>query len=305
MQIAPQRTQIKSLQQPKAAVIAKEAPSQNQQEQVDNVTFGPKSSSDVGWLDVGRGLVGAAATAAIEFVGNTVSSVPQAIELAVEGEVALAKNETIGPWLKSGIGILAATAAVPLAVAATAVGSLGYGLFRGFSEGLENGVGAAIKAGVDDVEAFNNEIAAGARKGIRNFGNEKLSEGEERFDVSPLRAGVGIVAGLGTTVQGAAQFGVTTAKHIPNGFIQANKAIAQSDASTPLKLAGHVMTAPLAALALPLGFVGGGIVGLGMGVYEGYREGFTESFKEVNNLSNSYDKYATETMREAAEELVD
>lgn len=305
MQIGTQNTQINNLQQNKPATVAKEAPKQESQEQVEAYTSSEKDASDVGWLDVGKGLVGAVATAAIEGVGNTISSVPQAIELAVEGEVALVKNKTLGPWIKTGIGLLTATAAVPLAIAATAVGSLGYGLFRGFSEGVKGGVGAAIKAGVEDVRDFNTELASGAREGIREFGNETLDEDEEAFDVSPVRAGVGLLAGVGTTIQGTAQFGLTTLKHIPGGFIQANKAISKSDASTPLKFAGHALTLPLAVLAAPLGIVGGAIVGLGFGVYEGYREGFTDSFKGVNELNKSYDKVATEAMRDAGEDIID
>ena len=269
------------------------------------VTFGDGyDEGSVTWGDVGKGLVGAVATAAIEGVGNTVSSIPQSIELALETEVALVKNKTIGPWLKAGVGILTAAAAVPLAVAATAIGSVGYGMFRGFSEGVETGVGAAIKAGVEDVKGFNTEIAGGIREGIRDFGNEELDEGEEPFDVSPVRAGAGLLAGAVTTFQGAGQMGFTTLKNIPGAFRVANKAIAESDASTPLKVAGHVLSVPAAILAAPLGVVGGAIAGLGFGVYEGYREGISDGIKGVNDLNDSYSKAAKELISEGLEEGV-
>lgn len=269
----------------------------------ESVTFsGSKSPGDVGWLDVGKGLVGAVAAAAIETVGNTASSIPQAIQLVAEGEVALVKNGTIGPWLKTGIGLLAPVAGA-LAVAGTAIGSLGYGLYRGFTEGIQNGVGGAIGAAVSDVKDFNTELAAGARESIREFGNEKLAEGEEKFDVSPVRAGIGVVAGVGTTVQGAAQFGWTTIKNIPEAFSVGNKAISKSEMSTPLKAASHALSLPLAAVAAPLAVVGGAAVGLGVGIYEGYREGFTDSFKKINEWNNEYDKHADKFLNDAAEEL--
>lgn len=262
-----------------------------------------QNSDNVSWSDVGKGLVGAVAAAAIETVGNTLSAIPQSIELAVEAEVALVRNQTIGPWLKSGIGLLA-LAAVPVGIAATALGSLGFGLYRGFSEGAQHGIGSAIRTAGEDVVSFNTEVASNARDGLREFGAKTLGEGQEKFDVSPLRAAVGVAAGLGTTVQGATQLGWTTAKNIPSAFIKANKTIRESDFGTPLKTAGHVLTAPLAAVALPLGFVGGAAVGLGMGVYEGYREGFVESFQQLNEINDTYNKYASDFLHAAGSDFV-
>ncbi len=290
-----------SLQNQRTLVAPKAAPEVASQEP----EIVPEDTVDsVGWLDVGRGLVGAVVTASIETVGNTVSSIPQAFELAAEAEVALVKNQTIGPWLKSGIGLLT-LAAVPVGIAATAIGSLGFGLYRGFSEGIKSGIGGAIKAAVEDVKSFNTDLASGARSALRDFGNQKLEEGEEKFDVSPVRAAVGVAAGVGTTVQGAAQLGWTTAKNIPSAFITANKAISRSDFGTPLKTAGHALSIPLAAVALPLGFVGGAAVGLGMGVYEGYREGFTEGFSKINELNNSYSEHAHNFLAEAGREIIE
>lgn len=288
-----------------SAAQSEAKPSNNNNVPAESVTLSErKQPGEVGWLDVGKGLVGAVAAAAIETVGNTASSIPQAIELVGEGEVALVKNGTIGPWLKTGIGILAPFAGA-LAIAGTAIGSVGYGLYRGFTEGIHKGVGGAISAAAKDVKEFNTELAAGAREGIREFGNETLAEGEEKFDVSPVRAGVGVVAGLGTTVQGAAQFGWTTTKNIPGAFKVANKAIKASDMSTPLKVASHALSVPLAVVAAPLSFVGGALVGLGAGVYEGYREGFTEAFKQVNEWNSEYSKHADEFLAEAAEDMAD
>ncbi len=269
----------------------------------DSITL-EKDPGDVSWLDVGAGLVGAVATGAIETVGNTASSVFQAAELAVEAEVALVKNETIGPWLKGGLALLTPVAA-GLSVAATAVGSLGYGLYRGFVEGIHHGVGGSIKAGLEDVRDFNTELCASAREGIREFGDEKLEDGEEKFDVSPVRAGIGVVAGVGTTVQGAVRIGATTARHIPGAFKVANKAISKSEMSTPLKAASHVMTVPLAVIAAPLGIVGGALFGLGVGVHQGYTEGFKDSFGKVDEYSDEYSKYAAKFLKEAAEDLTD
>lgn len=278
------------------------APQKAAQEAPENTTLG--DGSDVGWLDVGAGFVGAVAAAGIETVGNTISSVGQAVELGIEAEVALYKNETIGPWLKGGLALLTPLA-VGLGIAATAVGSVGYGLYRGFTEGIHEGVGGAIKAAVEDVRDFNTELAAGAREEIRDFGNEKLEEGQEKFDVSPLRAGVGVGAGLGTTLQGAGRIGWTTAKNLPNAFVIANKTIAKSDMSTPLKAASHVLSVPLAVVAAPLGVIGGALFGLGVGVHQGYTEGFKESFSKVSEYSDTYDKYAEKFLADAAEDLTD
>ncbi len=262
-----------------------------------------KDRSEIGWLDVGKGMVGAVAGAAIQTVGNTASAAVQGVELTGRSWAALATNETHGPWVKTGMGLLAPFAA-GLGVAVTAVGSMGYGLYAGFVDGIHNGVSGSVKGAVDSVKTFNTELVAGAREGIREFGNAKLRDGEERFDVSPARAAVGVAAGVGNAAYGAVRAGWTTGKNVPGAFRVGNLAISKSEMSTPLKAASHVMSVPLAVVATPIGAVVGGAAGLIFGAHAGYNEGFVESFKQVNDFANFYDEKASKLLKDTADDLI-
>jgi hypothetical protein len=273
------------------------------QQSSDQVTL---SSGDgkVGWGDAAVGLVGAAAGAVIETVGNTVGSVGHTAIGTVEAYRSLLKTEAIGPWLKGSIAMLipVATVAVPVL---TAIGSAGVGLYRGFTEGVKNGLGAAIEGSIKDVKDFNTEIAVEARKGIREIANQKPEDGKEPFDISPVDGAKGFAAGIGNTVVGGLGIGVSTLSQIPEAFVTANRAIAKSDMGLPLKTVSHLVSVPLAVVAAPLGFVGGALFGLGSGAYYGYKEGFTEAFAKTGSHIKEYHEVVDKGLAKMAEGLVD
>jgi hypothetical protein len=269
----------------------------------DQVTL---SSGDgkVGWGDAAVGLVGAVAGAAIETVGNTAGAVYHSAIGTAEAYRSLWKTEAIGPWLKGSIAMLipVATVAVPVL---TAIGSAGVGLYRGFTQGIQNGLGGAIEASVKDVKDFNSEVAVGARKSIREIADQKPEDGKEPFDISPVDGAKGFVAGIGNTVVGGVGIGVSTLSQIPEAFVTANRAIAKSDMGLPLKTVSHLVSVPLAAVAAPLGFVGGALFGLGSGAYYGYKEGFTEAFTKTGGHIKQYHKAVDDGLAKLAEGLVD
>ncbi len=279
---------------PKAGVTEQQVAS-------DSVTFASRDS--VGWGDAAVGLVGAVAGAAIETVGNTVGSVGHAAVGTVEAYRSLWKTEAIGPVLKASIAALipVATVAVPVL---TAIGSAGFGLYRGFTEGIRNGLGGAIEAAGKDVKSFNRELAPNVREGIREAADAKPPEGEEPFDISPIGGVTGAVAGVGNAVVGGVGIGVSTVSQIPEAFITANRAIAKSDMSLPLKTVSHLVTAPLAVVAAPLGFVGGALFGLGAGAYHGYKDGFTDAFSKTGGYVKDYHQAVDKGLARMAEELV-
>lgn len=268
----------------------------------DNVTLG--SSNSVGWGDAAIGLVGAAAGAAIEVVGNTAGSIYHSAVGTTEAYRSLWKTEAIGPWLKGSIAMLipVATVAVPVL---TAIGSAGVGLYRGFTEGIRNGLGGAVDASIKDVKSFNTELAVDARKGIRELADDKPGDGEEPFDISPVRGVTGALAGLGNTVVGGVGIGVSTLSQLPEAFLTANRAIAKSDMGLPLKTVSHAVSLPLAVVAAPLGFVGGALFGLGSGAYYGYKEGFGEAFTQTGGHVKQYHKAVDDGLARLAESLVE
>jgi hypothetical protein len=261
------------------------------------------SGDSVGWGDAAVGLVTGVTTGVVTGVGAGLSSVKHSLLGTVEGYKALYTNETIGPWLKTAIGALMPIATVGVPVL-SAIGGAAYGLYSGFVEGATEGFGAGLAQGFEDVSDFNKEIMPLIREEIREFGDEKLREGEEKFDISPVRAGEAIIAGAGNTVVGGVGFGLSTISQIPEAFLIANRAIAKSDMGLPLKTVSHAVSVPLAALAAPVGIAGGALVGLGFGAYKGYEEGLVESFKQTGELVGDYHEAVDNGLAELAEELV-
>ncbi len=178
-------------------------------------------------------------------------------------------------------------------------------MYRGFVEGVKGGIGGSIQAAGEDVKSFNRELAPKAREAIREAADAKPPEGEEPFDISPIGGVTGAVAGIGNAVVGGVGIGVSTLSQIPEAFVTANRAISKSDMSLPLKTVSHVLTAPLAVVAAPLGFVGGALFGLGAGAYHGYKDGFTGSFTRTGEHVKDYHNAVDNGLARLAESLVD
>lgn len=260
-------------------------------------------SDSVGWGDAAVGLVAGAASGVVTGVGAGLASVKHSLIGTGEAYKALWTNETIGPVLKTAMGTLLpiATVGVPIL---SAVGGAAIGLYRGFVEGATNGLTAALAQSAKDVTTFNSELAPKVREGIREFGNDKLPEGEKPFDISPVRGAEAVAAGIGNTVVGAVGIGTSTLTQIPEAFVVGNRAIHKSDMGLPLKTVSHVVSVPLAAVAAPLGFVGGALFGLGSGAYHGYKDGFVDSFKKTGGHIADYHRYVDDGLSRMAEGLV-
>lgn len=262
------------------------------------------SSDSVGWGDAAVGLITGTATGAVTGLGAGLSSIKHSLLGTAEAYKSLYTNETIGPWLKTAIGALIPVATVGVPVL-SAVGGAFYGLYSGFVAGATEGFSSGMSQGFKDVSDFNKELMPAAREEIREFGEEKLEEGEEKFDISPIRAGEAIISGLGNTVVGGVGIGLSTASQIPEAFITANKAINKSDMGLPLKTVSHVVSLPLAVLAAPIGVAGGALFGLGSGAFYGYQDGLVDSFKKTAEHVGDYHKAVDEGLAEMAEDLVD
>lgn len=277
----------------KQAPVAAKAPE-------ENISF--SSDDSVGWGDAAVGLVSGIAGGVVTGVGAGISSIKHSIIGTGEAYKALWTNETIGPVLKTALGTLlpVATVGVPIL---SAIGGTAVGIYRGFVEGASEGLAAGLSASFKDVSDFNKELAPAARREIRDFGDAKLGEGEERFDISPVGGVKAVAAGLGNTVVGAAGIGASTISQIPEAFITGNRAIHASDMGLPLKTVSHVVSLPLAAVAAPLGVVGGALFGLGSGAYHGYNDGFVDSFKKTGEYVADYHKMIDEGLADLAEDL--
>lgn len=294
MNISASPLRIQQTRPAQQTVRAQEVPQENSTLADDGVS----------WGDAAVGLVAGAASGVITGVGAGLTSIKHSLVGTGEAYKALWTNETIGPVLKTAMGTLLpiATVGVPIL---SAIGGAAVGIYRGFVEGATNGLTAALAQSTKDVDSFNSELAPGVRRGIREFGDAKLEEGEKPFDVSPVRGAEAVAAGIGNTVVGAVGIGTSTLTQIPEAFVVGNKAIHKSDMGLPLKTVSHVVSVPLAVVAAPLAFVGGALFGLGSGAYHGYNDGFVSSFKQTGEHIADYHRLVDDGLAKMAEGLVD
>lgn len=262
---------------------------------------------DFGWGDFFSGVVGGVAGAAIQGVGNTVSSVGRTAQaLVYDGENVLPvhsklwKENMIGPWLKATLTPVL-FAAAPLVPVLTAVGSLGYGFYAGAIRAAEDGIGESISESFKDVGRFHNELAGKAIEELREYQSQPLEEGEEPFDISPIKGVESLAAGTVTTVMGGVGGAAVTLRHLPGGALQLAGEIAEADVNLPAKAALGVGLVVGTALAVPLAGVAGALGGLGFGVYQAYNEGFGSAVGETGKYIGEYNKM----IKEAREEMRD
>ncbi len=276
---------------------SQEAPAQPEAPPADNFQAdnGGKDidEKNFSWADLGRGLASAVASAAVTTVGMTASSLVRAPQALYESEKALFKTDVIGPVLKFTIAplLLGAAVAAPLL---TAVGSAGYGLYKGFVVGAESGPVDAVQQAGQDVKTFHTDLAGKLIDGIQQVSTMELPEGEQPYDIKIGGALTGLAgATVGAAVDGAG-IGVITALNVPRALYKVNDAIWSSEASLPLKVGGTLLSIPAAPIAVALGTVGGAVFGMALGAKDGYQEGLgtaaSNSFQHVGDYAQMVDK---------------
>jgi len=245
------------------------------------------------WGDLGRGLVSAVGSAAVTTVGMTASSLVRAPQALYESSKALIQTDMIGPVLKCTIAPLLVGAAVAAPIL-TAVGGAGYGLYKGFVVGVEDGPTQAVKQAGQDVKTFHNELSGKLIDGIQQISTMELPEGETPYDINVGGALKGLAgATIGAAVDGAG-IGAVTLLNVPRALYKVNDAIWSSEASLPLKVGGTVLSIPAAPLAVALGTVGGAVFGMALGAKDGYQKGLgtaaSNSFTYVGDYAEMVDK---------------
>ena len=223
-----------------------------------------------------EGLAGAVASAGIETVGNTVSSLVQLPRATAQAYKTLYNTQLIGPVLKTAIAVTLPVGIVAAPVL-TALGSLGYGLFAGCGRGIEKGVGDAIDGALKDVGSFNSEVAGGLVKAMQQAETEALPEGQKPYDIRVVDAGKGLVGGIAGAAIVGGGLGAVTAFRTPQGVVKAYKEIWNSDQGPVLRVTESLLVPPAAVLAAPLATVGGVVYGLVTGFANGYQKGLGES----------------------------
>lgn len=264
----------------------------------DTVTLNePEEKKDITIRQALTGFAGAAAGAVIETVGNTASSIvnlPKATYLAYK---ALVNTEMIGPVLKTTIAALLPVGALAVPIL-TAIGSCGYGMFHGFGEGVEHGLGGAIKETAQDVKFFHKDIAQKAVKGLQEIETGHLPEGQEPYDIKVIEAGKGLVGATAGAVIDGVGIGGVTLLNTPRGIFKAYSEIFKSDQGPVLKTCESLLVLPAALLAAPFATVGGAVYGMYSGFGEAYRKGIPESVTKSAENVTEYAKMINKALRD-------
>lgn len=248
------------------------------------------------WGQAGRGLIGAVIGAGVETVGNTASSLVRLPGAVGRTYKALIGTEMLGPVLKTTIGaaLLPVAVAVPVLVA---IGSAGYGMFHGFTAAAEHGIAAAATETAKDVKKFHETISGTAlREALSEFENAKLEPGKEPYEIKIVEGARGLAAGATAAVVDGVGVGAVTLINTPRGVIKAANEIWKSDASLPTKTVATILIPAGAALAAPLGTVGGAIYGLVVGTKDGYTDGYGKAVSKSVETVGDYAKMVNEAL---------
>ncbi|MGE0491571.1 MAG: hypothetical protein AB7S38_20335 [Vulcanimicrobiota bacterium] len=263
----------------KPAPAPQDAPISSQGVDEDKVTWGQAFT----------GLGAAVAVAGIETVGNTASSIINAPKATYHAYKALFATPQLGPVIKTCIA-LTLPAAVIAAPVLTALGSAGFGLYRGFTEGIENGFGGAVKQGVEDVKTFHTDLAGKLVKELQEYETDELEPGEEPFDISIAGGAKGLAAGATAGVVDGLGIGAVTLLHTPRALFKCYDEMWSSEASLPLKVVGSALLPVAAVIATPLGLVGGAVYGIATGAYKGYTKGYGEAVSSSVDVVKDYNQ---------------
>lgn len=253
--------------------------------------------NDITISQAAAALTGAVLVAGIETVGNTACSVVRTPQALVQAYKTLYKTDYIGPVLKTAIAVTLPVGLVAFPVL-TAIGSCGFGLFRGFQEGMEHGVVSAVKEGAKDIGRFNKEIAGKGIELMKEAEEEHLPPGDKPYDIKIIEAGKGLVGGVAGAVIDGAGIGLITAVRTPQGVFRVYKEIWTSDQGPVLRVTESILVPPAALLAAPLATVGGALYGLVTGFGAGYSKGLSESLDKSFETVSQYNKMVSEALKD-------
>lgn len=242
--------------------------------------------------------VGAAAGAVIETAGVTTLSLLSTPRNVIQAYKTLWNTERLGPILKTTLGALIPAAAVATPVAA-ALGSCVYGLYRGFTQGMEGGVGHAISETAGDVNNFRKEMGGKLIQWLKEVETEPLPPGEEPYEIRVIEGGKGLVGAAAGAVIDGVGVGAITLVNTPRATVKAFRTILKDEDHGPIwKTTVGLLVPPVAILATPIGLVGGALWGLGTGAAKGYSEGLGESLTNSVDNVRKFNKIVNEAMDE-------
>lgn len=232
------------------------------------------------WGQLGKGLVGSVIGGTIVGAGGAFAGLTKTPRITYEAIKGVWSSKKLGPVLKTTVTpvLLAAGLAAPVF---TTIGAVGWGMVEGFTEAAEKNPLEAGKRGVEIVKDMRGKFSHKIIDGIREAAAEEPSGPDDVWEIKIIEGLKGLAASTVGTAIGGVGIGVVTALNTPGVYIKMSKEMWKSDAALPLKVGGQVLMTAGAALAIPLGFVGGALYGLGMGAYNGYQEGFGKAVVET------------------------
>lgn len=253
----------------------------------------PIDEKNFSWGDLGKGVAGSVIGGAIEGVAGAALGLINSPRVTYEAVRGVWKSKMLGPVLQATLTpvIIAAGVVAPVF---TAIGGLGYGMFEGFQEGAEKNPLAAGAKAIDTAKSLQGKVTEHLVEGIRDLATKEPSSPDEVYEIKLIEGAKGLASSATSAVIDGVGIGASTLIHTPSAYVKVSRDLWKSDTALPLKVGGQFLATAGAALAAPLGVVGGALYGLGKGAYNGYQLGFVDAnvaaFKDVAKFNDAVGK---------------
>lgn len=236
----------------------------------------PIDEKNFTWGDLGKGVVGAVIGGSIEGVAGAAAGVVKSPRITYEAVRGVWKSKMLGPVLKATLTpvIIAAGVVAPVF---TALGGIGYGMFEGFKEGAEKNPAAAVGKSIETAKKLHGNVTQQVVESIREAAAKEPQTPGDVYEIKVIEGVKGLASSATSAAIDGVGIGASTLIHTPRAYAKVTKELWKSDTALPLKVGGQFLATAAAALATPLGVVGGALYGLGKGAYNGYQQGFIEA----------------------------
>lgn len=232
--------------------------------------------------------------AIIDTTGCTFSSLYRLPEAVIESYRALRRTNIIGPNLKVVISILLPAVAVcsPFLIA---IGSIFYGIFKGFLDGLDKGVFESYKNSFNYVQKFHN----GCKKllvELNKYEHPVLADGETPFDIRFFESIKALLsAAVCAPIESVSGAVITTIRY-PQLVIKIWKTLIEKNNYVPLYFLGCLATI-CSPLLIPFIFLAGICLGVFDGCHDGYTAGFVTAVNKAMDRVRDFWRIASEFVK--------
>lgn len=250
--------------------------------------YNTPDSPDIKLRHLPVGIFHALLGSALEMVLNGATSLYEVFPAAASMYTLTQKANTIGPNLKALIYVLGIPSAAILTPPLVTLGSGVFGLWRGFTSGLNKGLKGTLTGTMLDqayIRHFSKDIIQAQ---IEAYKPDPLEPGTKPIDIRVGESLRGALAGLTATVPMGVGVFLTSLGYSPKVILKAWQNIWSDGSFMPvLSILTSFLTPIAVLLLLVLSPVAGMAWGIGRGAYYGYTKGYVESLqKSLGDLAD-------------------